>query len=608
VDKKNTFIGVLFIALAMVSIFIGQHYSQQAPEVRPQAPRQIASAPPALSGNPEPAFTAATEDRAGATVTTLENSFIQVRFTDLGGAIRNVALKKYPETQDQPEPFIFNQHHNEPMLGILGVPGLNHDTHFSLVSKSASRIAYRAVLEGRIEVIRTYTLPPDKGPETDPYQLHSETTFRNLTDNSVQPVRIALALGTTSPHLALSPNPPHAVVEESARQLAMLETGYSNGSDQKFITRSQLESSGGFFGMGAHDARPFIANSGPIVWAAVKNQFFSAILTPDAPADGLVTRRVKVLPEKLDSDNSAYGITGEAEFNLPALAAHGQTTLGMDLYVGPNEYPRLANDAVFKADQDRVVLSGYFKFFSALLLELMARIHRTLHIDWGLAIVLTTLSMKIATLPFTLLAARSQKRMMKIQPHIQVIKEKHKDNPAKLQAAQMELFKKHKVNPLGSCIPMLIPMPFFIGFFYMLQNAAELRFAPFPLLPWVHDLSAPDTVGMLPLFGNSIPINILPLLFVATSFAQQMVMPQPTMDNAQARMMKFMPLLMLWIYYQYSCALSLYSTINGLFTIGQQLVVNRMKDPVMDLPGAAPAGKSPSGRPMKNVTPGKKNR
>ena len=85
-----------------------------------------------------------------------------------------------------------------------------------------------------------------------------------------------------------------------------------------------------------------------------------------------------------------------------------------------------------------------------------------------------------------------------------------------------------------------------------------------------------------------------------------MVMPQPTVDNAQARMMKFMPLMLLWIYYGFSCALSLYSTVNALFTIGQQLAVNRMKDPEMDLPDAVPAGKSPSGRPMKNVTPGKR--
>jgi YidC/Oxa1 family membrane protein insertase len=99
---------------------------------------------------------------------------------------------------------------------------------------------------------------------------------------------------------------------------------------------------------------------------------------------------------------------------------------------------------------------------------------------------------------------------------------------------------------------------------------------------------------------------VLPLIFVAANFAQMMVMPQPTVDNAQAKMMKFMPLMLLWLYYSFSCALSLYSTVNALFTIGQQLVVNRMKDPEMNLPEAAPAGKSSPGRPMKNVTPGRR--
>jgi YidC/Oxa1 family membrane protein insertase len=590
VDKKNTSIAVLFFAAAIASIIVGQRYSKQPPQpsaVRQEVARQIGPEQQTLSGEPEAAFASAADDKAGASVTTLENDFIQVRFTDFGGAIRNVALKKYPATLGNPDPFVFNEQHDEPMLGIVAFPGLDHAARFSLVSKSADQIAYRTVLDGNLEVTRTYTLAPDKGPGTDPYQLRSETTFRNLTDKADAPLRIALDLGTTAPINA----------KDFGRQLA---TGYSNGTDQKFIVRSQLESGSGLLGMGAHDAKPSVSSAGPIVWAAVKNQFFSAILTPDNPADGLTTRRVKLLTLLPDSDRNAYGITGEAEFDLPAIAAHGQTTLGMEVYVGPNEYPRLANESVFKADQDKVMQFGFFKFFSELLLELMVRIHKSLHTNWGVAIILTTLTLKVATLPFTLLAARSQKRMMKIQPHIHAIKEKHKDNPAKLQAAQMELFKKHKVNPLGSCIPMLIPMPFFFGFFYMLQNAAELRFAPFL---WARDLTAPDTVGHL--FGQ-VPINILPLFFVATSFLQMQIVPQQTVDSAQARMMKFTPLLMLWIYYPYACALSLYSTINGLFTIGQQMMVNRMKDPVMDAAGPAPAGKSPSGRPMKNVTPGKK--
>src|SRR5258708_38215911 len=129
--------------------------------------------------------------------------------------------------------------------------------------------------------------------------------------------------------------------------------------------------------------------------------------------------------------------------------------------------------------------------------------------SWGWAIVLTTLLLKTVFLPFTLAASRSAKRMAKLQPHLQAMREKFKDNPQKIQTETLKLFKENKVNPVGGCIPVLITIPFFIGFFSMLQSTSELRFAPFL---WATDLSAPDTVGHL--FG--LPINIMPLLMGAT--------------------------------------------------------------------------------------------
>jgi YidC/Oxa1 family membrane protein insertase len=216
------------------------------------------------------------------------------------------------------------------------------------------------------------------------------------------------------------------------------------------------------------------------------------------------------------------------------------------------------------------------------------------------AIILTTLMIKIASLPFTLSAARSAKRMQKLQPQMAAIKVKFKDNPQKMQQANMELFKEHKVNPLGSCLPVLIPMPFFFGFFRMLQSASELRFAGFL---WVNDLAGPDTIGHL----ATLPINVLPLLLGVTMIVQTKLVPQPNMDTDQAKMMsqmmKWMPLIYVVMCYGFSCALALYSTVNGLFTIAQQLYINRQKDPV-----TGPAVEAAGERGMKNVTPNKKGR
>jgi YidC/Oxa1 family membrane protein insertase len=161
----------------------------------------------------------------------------------------------------------------------------------------------------------------------------------------------------------------------------------------------------------------------------------------------------------------------------------------------------------------------------------------------------------------------------------------------------MELFKANKVNPVGGCLPMLITLPFFFGFYRMLSSSAELRFAPFL---WAHDLSAPDTVAVIPILGG-IPINILPLLLGATMLLQMQLTPQPTVDNSQAKMMKFMPLIFMFVCYGYSCALSLYSTVNAMFTIVQQLVINRMKDAEPVVAAVAKGGKG-----LKNVTPKRK--
>ena len=605
-DKKNTLLGTLLILAAFACYFIGAKTSppHASPEaVRREAAKQIAAAPAAAteaaSAAPT-AFVSASGEHQGAVVTELENDYIQVRFTNFGGAIRDVALKKYPAQLNDPQPFVFNGTHSGPMLAFVDFPGLDRSTPFQLVAKSANEVVFRAVFDGRVEVTRRYDLSPDQVGATDPYQLHYETTFRNLTGKEVAALRVSLEVGTAAPLDDL----------DTGRYLT---TGYSTSAGQNFISRSQLEESGGIFGYNAHSAVPQVVSTGPITWATVTNQFFVSILTPSAPppatdkvtppvpaatATGIITRRVKVLEKLPDGNRAAYGVTADAQFDVPALAPHGTATLAGDFYVGPKEYRRLANTDVFHDHQDKVMQFGFFKVFSELLLTLMTWIHSFVP-NWGLAIICTTLALKTVFLPFTLMAARSAKRMQKLQPQLKLVREKFKDSPQKQQQATMALFKEHKVNPMGGCLPMLLTLPFFWGFFRMLYSAAELRFSPFL---WAHDLSAPDTVGHLA--GLGIAINIFPVLLGATSFIQMQLTPQPTVDNAQAKMMKFMPLMFMFFCYTYPCALSLYSTTNGLFSILQQLVINKTKDPVTA--AALPEGKSPRGKPMKNVTPKRK--
>jgi YidC/Oxa1 family membrane protein insertase len=596
VDKKNTFIGAgLFIAAFAVLIYSNKYAPKHpAPaEIQHEVSRQIAKETPAeaaagaaevQSSTAEPTFTAAEADQSTATVTKLGNSFVEVNFTDAGGSIRDVAFKKYPATQGQPNPFIFNELHASPMLAFVGLPGLDRSTRYDLVSKSSTEVVYRAVLDKKIEVTRRYVVSPDRVGSTDPYVIRCETTLRNLADSASVPMRVALSVGTAAPANAL----------DNGLQLM---TEYWNGKDQIKVLRSSLEASGGFLGFGAHDAKAVAIGDGPIAWATVKNQFFAAILTPDDPAAGIETRRIKLLHLLPDTDKRAYGIMGAVSFNVPSLAAHSQQTIAGNFYVGPKEYPRLSNADVFKKDEDRVMDFGNFVFraCAGLLLTLMNWIHRWTG-NWGVAIILTTLTLKIVFVPITLAQSRTSRRTQKAMPELKALKEKYKDNAQKLQTATMELYKKHKINPVAGCIPLLLTLPFFFAFFSLLRSAAELRFSPFL---WSHDLSAPDTVAVvtLPIIGV-LSINVFPILLGAVNFFQMRVTPQPSVDNAQMKMMKFMPIMFVVFYYSWPCAISIYSCVNGLFTICQQLMVNRIPDAEIVAPLRP-------GKAAKNVTPRK---
>jgi YidC/Oxa1 family membrane protein insertase len=604
-DKKNLTLGILFIVAAFATLIIGarmQPTPAPAPAVvaAPAAPAAPATAggtvaapvaqelsAPAPTAASNATFAALSSDRSDAQTQILDNEFVTVRLTDFGGAIQDVAFKKYPATQDRPEAFVFNAQHAAPILAMGELKGVDQDTRYQLVSATADAVVYRTVFENRIEVTRRYVLP---GKDEDPYRLRHETTFRNLTDATIPLPRMVLELGTTT------------LLSGNDTGLYLNVASY-DGEDSEVTDRDALEP--GFFsrfGMGDPTPKTRIEQVRPIVWAAVKNQFFASIYTPDTAGQSVTVRRVE-LPPLNESSRVNIGITGAAKFDLPAIAPGETVTHGGSLYVGPKEYTRLAKfeqhqDKVMQFDRyffNRIFLSGYL---GPALNYLMVGTH-TLVGSWGMAIVLMTLLLKIISLPFTLAASKSAKRMAKLAEPMKAIKEKYKDNPKKLNEATLALFKEHKVNPAGGCIPILITIPLFVGFFAMLQGTAELRFQSFL---WAHDLSGPDTIWHLP--GLGLPLNIMPLLMGATMIIQMRLTPQPAaMEGPQAMIMKIMPWMFTLFCYNFAAALALYSTINGIFTIVQQLIVNKYtKDEPVAPVVVAGAGR---GKGTKNVTPGR---
>ncbi len=594
-DKKNTTIGVLLLVAAMASFYFSARYGPKPPAPLPVTPPPAeAAAMPGQPGVPAvatPALTAVTHPVVGlAETVTLANDFVIVTLTNHGGAIDSIALKKHLAIQGQSALYTLNAVQAAPALSLTDFPGADRHTAYALVSRTDTEVIYRTASDS-LEVTRRYSL--EKAPGRDDYQIRHETTFRNLTDKPLVLPKAVLNLGTAAP---LSPTD----------YGLYLNTGYSDGKDTTFIARSELEG-GGFLSMiGMKDGAPppFIERPVSLAWASVKNQFFCMILTPDQPGNGLRTERVKLDPHAPADNKRLYGVTGYAQFDLKPLAAGASSVLGANYFAGPKEYKRLGNAAVFKHGEEKVMQfdSFFFNkiffsgFFAPLLLTIMTWVHSVIP-SWGWAIVLTTLTLKIVFLPLTLAASRSAKRMAKLQPHMAAMREKYKDNPAKIQTETLRIFKENKVNPVGGCIPVLITIPFFVGFFAMLQSTSELRFASFL---WAHDLSAPDTVGHI----LGVPINIMPLLMGATMIFQMRLTPTPTADPAQQTMFKVMPWIFTMFCYTFASGLALYSTINGLFTIGQQMIINRMPEPELPINSGSPAKTGG----MKNVTPPKKKK
>jgi YidC/Oxa1 family membrane protein insertase len=591
-DKKNTVIGVLLLLAAMASFYFSARFAPPTPPAaNPPAGTSVqptglpASATAATAPVTSPSDAVLSAPKSGpAEFVTLANDFIEVRFTNQGGAIDHVGLKKYPAEKGKAPLYTLNAIQAAPALSLADFPGFDRHATYSLVSQSATEVVYRAVVDG-LEVTRRYSIA--KVATQDDYQIRHETTFRNLTAKALPLPRASFNLGTAAP------------LNENDMGI-YLNAGYSDGTDTNFIARGDLQG-GGFLAMvGLKDGTPppYIEKPAAIAWASVKNQFFTLVLTPDQPGTGIRVERIKLFASSPDTDFKAYGITGYARFDLKPLAAGASSTFGASLFAGPKEYARLSNLDIFKHGEDKVMQfsTGFGKiffsgFFAPLLLTFLTKVHALVP-NWGWAIIITTLLLKTVFLPFTIAASRSSKRMAKLNPLMQAMREKYKDNPQKIQTETLKLFKENKVNPLGGCIPILITIPFFIGFFSMLQSASDLRFASFL---WVSDLSAPDTVGHI--FG--LPINIMPLLMGATMIFQMRLTPTPTTDNAQATMMKVMPWMFTLFCYNFASGLALYSTINGLFTIGQQLVINRLPEPQLPTPGAdglknvTPAGKKP---------------
>jgi YidC/Oxa1 family membrane protein insertase len=234
-------------------------------------------------------------------------------------------------------------------------------------------------------------------------------------------------------------------------------------------------------------------------------------------------------------------------------------TQGLAIYAGPKDYDTLK---AFNNNLQKSIDYGVFFFLAIPMAKVMNFFYGFVG-NYGVAIILLTIIVKLVTLPLTMKSMKSMKGMSKLQPEMVKLKEKYKDEPQKMQAATMELYRTHKVNPMSGCLPLIIQIPIFFALYKTLLVSIELKGAPF--IFWLADLSLKD------------PYYITPILMGGTMFLQQLLTPS-TVDPMQKRMFMMMPIVFTFLFLSFPSGLVIYWLTNNILSIAQQYAINKTKD------------------------------
>lgn len=313
---------------------------------------------------------------------------------------------------------------------------------------------------------------------------------------------------------------------------------------------------------------------GEVKWSAIQDKYFLSVLMPQKAAAALAKKE----GDKL--------VSAGVRFPTPA----NGSVLTMQLYAGPKEYDILK---ALNVGLEDTIDFGWFVFGSWALVKAVAKpifyvlrfLYEFTH-NYGITIILLTMLIKLMFVPLQYKSYKSMKQMQVIQPKVLAIQNKYKDDRDRLNKELIKLYKDHRVNPVGGCLPMVLQMPVFVALFNILYMTIDLRQAPFML--WIKDLSVQD------------PYYVLPIIMGATMVIQQKITPT-TMDPTQAKIMLFLPVFMTFLFVNFPAGLVLYWLTNNTLTITQQVVTERLFGKKWQVPAAD--GESPGGDGSKEQKP-----
>lgn len=485
-----------------------------------------ASAPVSQTTAPETPFQASTAPSASADKTkkteprriiTRETPLMTLSWTNHGGHFGGAFLKKYRAGLKKDSPPINLLGREGDKGGVLLCRSCNFslpdETEYAVVSEGPASIVFEGERNG-IGIRKEYTWSDAT------YLVNLKASLRN---RSGQEIRGRLGLGWVS----------HQAPAEDGGMFGFLK-GHQAGKNFIYDTGKTTER-----GAAKDEVREI---PGAVTWAGVEERYFLG---------ALISRRISA-----DQILRYQRVGNRLELSLfaeeAALIPDGSRDEQYSLYLGPKESNALESTGV---GLEKSIDYGWFAILAFPILKLLQIFHGISH-NWGVAIILLTIFIKILMNPLTIKSMKQMKEMQKLQPKLAALKEKYKNDRQRLNTETMQLFKSHSVNPMGGCLPMLLQMPIYIVLYKVIDNSIELYHAPF--FWFYRDLSAPD------------PYFILPVLLGVSMVLQQKMTPNPTADPAQKQIMMIMPVMFTAFMLFLPLGLVVYIFVNTVFSVLQQ--------------------------------------
>lgn len=543
--------GVIFVVVVLAITFVWLHFNPPAvPPQKPVAP--AGQTAPALAGTKAPAAPSASTPTKPAVITAIqateekiivvESTLYRVELSNRGGVVRSWKLKKYLNDETPPR-----------SLDLV-----NSDAAQQLGWPLSLQLADAALQDQANAAL--YEVTPASGNLNAPAEItfhwsdgHLDVTKKlKFAQNYEVTLECSAALDgkPLAPAIAWRGGFGDKAVYQAAQ---LVNVFYKQGGKLELLAVKKL-------GVSGNQIQPF-QQPGPVDFTGIEDQFFTAAFLPGG-TDLSLWHWTQY--HHFVADNK------EASEPLAEMAAGAASAgpLRTRLYVGPKEMALLGK---VQPPLDELINLGWFGVIAKPLMFVLQWIHKYIP-NYGWAIVVFTLALTMAMFPIRLWTFHSARKMQAVAPEIKEIQERYKKysmrdpRKRKMNEEVMAVYQREGINPVGSCLPMLVQIPFLYAFYRMLMGTIELRHAPW--FGWIHDLSKQD------------PYYILPVAMVITSYLMTKMTPTPaTVDPAQQKMMALMPVMLGFVFIRLSSGLNLYYFTSNLIGMGQQWYLNRAQPP-----------------------------